>query len=205
MSGCCPGGGSSPTPPSPGCETQQLPTCSLCRSRGRLWGLLAVKGLWVKGLRSSCWTMMGWKWCHGVLCVRSILELEEEGRRKHRTQKASARVLLHSRQQVFVLDHVECWVLSPGLLSSRSDLFPHLPGWRKLSSPAPQDCFHLAGRQLPSFNLLLQAHGSLSTQRTGRRGTAGSAPAVLVLAAHALSVRRCICVHAAGFVCASTG
>lgn len=93
-------------------KTQQLPTCSLCRSRGYLWGLLAVKGLWVKGMRSPCWVLMGWKGCHGMLCVRSILELGEEGRGKHRARKASLQVFHHGRQQGFVQDHVGCWVLA---------------------------------------------------------------------------------------------
>lgn len=57
-------------------------------------------------------SVLGGKGYHRVLCVRNIPELEEEGRRKHRAREASAQVLLHSRQQQFVQDHTECWVLS---------------------------------------------------------------------------------------------
>lgn len=87
---------------------------------------------------------------------------------------------------------------TPGV---QARLFPTPPWLAGAEQPSPSGLLRLPGRQLHSLSFLLWAHVSFSTQRPGCREMAHSAAAVPVLAAQAVCMQKCICMHAAA--CAS--
>lgn len=189
------------TPPLPSCEDPAAPNLQPMQKRRVSLGPPGSERAVGEGDEVS---MLGFDGMEGMSWDALCEEHPGAGRRGQREAQGKESISASAPPwQAAGICPGSCRMLGTGsgLLVSRSDLFPHLSSCQELSSPAPQDCFYLAGRQLPSFNLLLQAHGSLSTQRPGHWGTAGPAPAVPVLAAQALCVEMHLCACSSFCMC----